>query len=136
MTPAFVSDPVLEELKHRLASLDRSLVLTLGAREQVQWEILEYRRARSLPLYDGRAEQTVRRRVHTWAHDDGADPDLAERVVGAATRSGRRRFGSKPARTADGGGSVVVLLQPPDLAASAVPVRTQSLVAAVAGGAR
>lgn len=82
----------LEELRAHLARIDHTLVLTLCAREEVQREILELKRSRSMPLIDLEREREVRRRAQGWARQAGGDPDLAGRVVLEALESGKRRF--------------------------------------------
>ena len=92
MRPASASDRALDELRARLARIDRSIVLALCAREDVQREILTLKHARSWPLVDVPQERQVRRRARAWAAEVGGDPDLAAQVVIAALESGKRRF--------------------------------------------
>ncbi len=86
------TDPTVRRLRRRLARIDRSLVRALAARERAQWELLERKQRRSLPLLDVGQEERVRRRAREWAQDLGGDPVLAEKVVTAAVASGKTRF--------------------------------------------
>jgi len=85
-------DPPLEQLRTRLSSIDRSLIVLLCAREGAQREILALKQARSLPLLDRGRERDALRRVRAWALEMGGDPKLAVTVVRAALESGKRRF--------------------------------------------
>lgn len=112
MGPATEPKRALEELRARLASIDRSLVLSLCAREETQREILALKQAHSLPLIDLPRERDVRRRARAWALELGGDPDLAAQVVAAALDSGKRRFFLAGPAPGPSGGPVVVFLQP------------------------
>jgi chorismate mutase len=111
--PRRAADEALEELRARIASIDRSLILSLCAREDTQGEILALKRALSLPLVDGEQERDVRQRAREWALEIGSDPELAAQVVAAALESGKRRFLRVGGSSGHGGRAVVVLLQPP-----------------------
>ena len=90
------TDPTVRRLRRRLARIDRSLVRALTARERAQWELLERKQRRALPLLDVGQEERVRRRAREWALELGGDPVLAEKVVTAAVTSGKVRFISVP----------------------------------------
>jgi len=92
MRPRRRADPDVEAWRERLATIDRSLVVLLRAREQAQRELLALKRARALPLIDLEQEREVGRRARSWADELGGDPDLAAQVVLAALGSGKRRF--------------------------------------------
>ncbi len=92
MRPGEPTDPTVRRLRRRLARIDRSLVRALTARERAQWELLERKQRRSLPLLDVGQEERVRRRAREWAQELGGDPALAEKVVTAAVASGKARF--------------------------------------------
>ena len=86
------TDPTVRRLRRRLARIDRSLVRALTARERAQWELLERKQRRALPLLDAAQEERVRRRAREWAQELGGDPVLAEKVVTSAVASGKARF--------------------------------------------
>jgi chorismate mutase len=104
-------DRTLEELRARLAHIDRSIVLSLCAREDTQREILALKQARSLPLLDAAQERHVRRRARAWAAEVGGDPDLAAMVIAAALDAGKRRFFVADRTGAARSAPVVVFLQ-------------------------
>lgn len=82
----------VDELRERIESIDRSIVLALCAREAAQRELLALKRAHRLTLIDPEQERTVRRRAREWAEALDGDPDLAAHVIGAALEAGKRRF--------------------------------------------
>ena len=88
------TDPTVRRLRRRLARIDRSLVRALTARERAQWELLERKQRRGVPLLDAGQEERVRRRARGWAEELGGDPVLAEKVVTFAVASGKARFTS------------------------------------------
>jgi len=114
MSRAVLVDPVVEELRARLAGIDRSLVLTLRAREQAQQQLLAYKRSAAMSLLDVEQERLVRDRARDWAEEYGADRDLVEEVVVRAMESGKRRFGGPTILPADRASPVVVFLSAPE----------------------
>ena len=123
MSRAVLVDPVVEELRARLAGIDRSLVLTLRAREQAQQQLLAYKRSAAMSLLDVEQERLVRDRARDWAEEYGADPDLIEEVVGQAMASGKRRFEGPTILPANGSSPVVVFLPGPAPEPEVLPAR-------------
>lgn len=131
MSRVVLVDPVVEELRARLAGIDRSLVLTLRAREQAQRRLLEYKRLAAMSLFDVEQERLVRDRGRGWAEECGADPDLVEEVLGRAVASGKRRFADPTIPPGNGSSPVVVFLsspvrEPDPPAGKATPTLTHS----------
>jgi len=115
------TDLALGELRTRLALIDRSLVLSLVAREEAQREILTLKRASSLPLVDREREREVRRRARAWAREFGGDPDLAAHVLQAALESGKRRFFRARGAPLPGAHAAALLFQDPEIAPRSRP---------------
>lgn len=113
MLRARVADPVVEELRARLEAIDRSLVLTLLAREKTQHELFAYKRSVGLALADPAQERLVRRRARSWALEAGGDPALVADVVTLAVASGKRRHSVPASGSSDEGSPVVVFLPAP-----------------------
>lgn len=130
------ADPVVEELRSRLAAIDRSIVLGLRARERTQQELFAYKRVASIPLVDLDQERLVRRRVRAWAEAYGVDPDLAEGVVVRAIRSGKRRFRRGLADARDSASPVVVFVRAPEPEVVTSPGPPRPAVAVLGSPAR
>jgi len=107
-------DPVVVELRARLASIDRALVLTLRSREQTQQELFAYKRSAAIAISDVEQERVVRRRAREWAEEYGADPDLTEAVIRAAIGAGKRRFRQRTAASPSSESPVVVFVPFPE----------------------
>ncbi len=71
------------ELREEIARLDRTLVLTLAAREAAVRRLFELKRRVGLPLIDPAQEAVVRARTRHWADELGIPGEGAVEVVRA-----------------------------------------------------
>lgn len=89
------ADRRIEDLRSRLADIDRRIVRDLAARERVQQTLLSYKRRRGVTLFDREQERVAERRAHRWAAEGCGDPELAEKVIHLSITSGKARFLSR-----------------------------------------
>jgi chorismate mutase len=91
----------IQRLRSEIETIDRSIVLLLGARERAQHRLLAWKETSGIPGIDPIQEATVFSRAATWARESGTDERLASGVIRLALESGKRSYfqGRGAART-------------------------------------
>lgn len=116
---AVPSPRTIQRLRSEIETIDRSIVLLLGARERAQHRLLAWKEAAGIPGHDPAQEHRVLTRAIGWARECGTDEHVAAEVIRLALVSGKRRFAAAPvgsrtaSRTAPARGGAPVSAGPP-----------------------
>jgi chorismate mutase len=79
-------------LRSEIETIDRAIVLLLGARTRAQHRLLARKEAAGLPGLDLAQEGKVLARAAGWAREAGTSEQLATEVIRLALDSGKRAY--------------------------------------------
>ena len=82
----------VERLRSEIETVDRSIVLLLGARERAQHRLLAVKASAGIAGIDPEQERRVIARARAWARESGSDEQLAAEVIRLALESGKRAY--------------------------------------------
>lgn len=82
----------VQRLRSEIETIDRSIVLLLGARERAQHQLLAWKESSGIPGHDPGQEERVLARAIGWARETGADEQVVAEVIRLALDRGKGRF--------------------------------------------